>query len=108
MPAKRKHLFLALAFVALTLALLIPALAEAGNGVLVIAYLTVGGLIFGILIGEWWAMLLAFSWLPVALINPDEEAGVAGTIYLVLLISIPLNALFIAGGVAIRRTWDLR
>jgi hypothetical protein len=68
------------------------------------AMLLIGiGVKFGIAIGRWWAICLSLVVVVVAVVAPDHEIGIRGTVILVAAITVPIAAASLAVGVAIRR-----
>lgn len=98
MTASRRA-FACLLFVAVGLALDLVNV----RGPLVIAAAVVVGLTFGYVIGEWWAVALPLMWLVLGLDATDADAGVLGTVVLLLVIVVPIEAALVAAGVAARR-----
>ncbi len=61
------------------------------------------GLVFGLALGEWWAVLLPALWLITAVLFPDPDSGVGGTLWMVGLVFVPLSGAAVALGVGARR-----
>jgi hypothetical protein len=64
------------------------------------------GLVFGLAVGEWWAVLLAALWLVAAMLFPDPDSGVGGTLWLVGLVFVPVSGVAVALGVGARRLFS--
>jgi hypothetical protein len=95
-----RQLVLAFIFVGLTLTLV----GLRGPSEILAADLFFGlPLLVGILIGEWWATLLALTWFVVAAAHPFDEGGVERSMYYAAIAGVPLSAVMLATGVALRR-----
>jgi hypothetical protein len=57
---------------------------------------------FGFAIGEWWAVFLSLLILILVPVLTDEDMGLYGTWVLTALITVPLEAIALAVGVAAR------
>ena len=61
------------------------------------------GFVFGLALGEWWAVLLCALWLIAAVLFPDPDSGVGGTAWMVGLVFVPLSGVAVALGVGARQ-----
>jgi hypothetical protein len=97
-----RKLFTAVVYVALNLALW--GIDFDGPRELGIALFFAIPFVFGIFIGEWWAILLALTILLVAVAYPSvEEGDVDATFEAALYYGVPLTALPLAIGVTLRK-----
>ncbi len=65
------------------------------------------GFVVGLLVGRWWALLLA-ALVPVAYVPAGEDADGAPEWAWALILLVPFAALGIAAGVTARRAWRAR
>jgi hypothetical protein len=77
---------------------------SADDDLLVISLIVGIGVMFGLLIGRWWALLLPLAWLPLNLLEQGSESELStfGVVILTLGITAPLQAVGLAAGVLIR------
>jgi hypothetical protein len=101
-PASIRQLGIAVAY-ALAVALLELG-AFTGNDDLFEAVLFVAvSAVFGFAVGEWWGISLALLWPVAGLLNPSEDSGAVGTMYLYAIILVPMSSAALALGIAGRR-----
>ena len=77
-------------------------LVEMGEAILVLSGVATGGLVVGLLVARWWALLLAFL-IPVAFIPAGTDSDGSQTWGWALLLLTPPALLGLAVGVGIRR-----